>query len=142
MVLPISSKMEAQVAMRHEDPDDTDSSTVGKFALGWNVSQNFSLRGSFSTSFRVPNLIQKNQLYVTRYGGVNDAVGVYVGGSNSFALDDRYSIQSFRIGNPDLKPEESDNLNMGVIWRPNDNFEGFSSILKILFKKRVFSICL
>ena len=117
-ILPLADNIESQIAFRHEDPDDTDSSTVGKFALGWDVSENFSLRGSFSTSFRVPNLIQKNQLYVTRYGNVDDAVGEYIGGSNSFALDDRYSIQSFRIGNPDLKPEESDNYSVGFVWTP------------------------
>ena len=117
-ILPLADNIESQIAFRHEDPDDTDSSTVGKFALGWDVSENLSLRGSFSTSFRVPNLIQKNQLYVTRYGNVDDAVGEYIGGSNSFALDDRYSIQSFRIGNPDLKPEESDNYSVGFVWTP------------------------
>ena len=84
-ILPLADNIESQIAFRHEDPDDTDSSTVGKFALGWDVSENLSLRGSFSTSFRVPNLIQKNQLYVTRYGNVDDAVGEYIGGSNSFA---------------------------------------------------------
>ena len=62
---------------------------------------------------------------VTRYGNVNDAVGVYIGGSNSFALDDRYSIQSFRIGNPDLKPEESDNYSVGFVWTP-DLIEGLT----------------
>ena len=117
-ILPLADNIESQIAFRHEDPDDTESSTVGKFALGWDVSENLSLRGSFSTSFRVPNLIQKNQLYVTRYGNVDDAVGEYIGGSNSFALDDRYSIQSFRIGNPDLKPEESDNYSVGFVWTP------------------------
>ena len=124
-ILPLADNIESQIAFRHEDPDDTDSSTVGKFALGWDVSENLSLRGSFSTSFRVPNLIQKNQLYVTRYGNVDDAVGEYIGGSNSFALDDRYSIQSFRIGNPDLKPEESDNYSVGFVWTP-DIVEGLT----------------
>ena len=123
MILPVSSKMEAQVAMRHEDPDDTKSSTVWKAALGWQISDDVLLRGSKSTSFRVPNLIQANQLYVTRSGNVDDAVGEYVGANDP--LDDRYQIQSFRRGNPNLLPEESDNTSWGIVWTPA-NIEGLT----------------
>ena len=49
---------------------------------------------------------------------MDDAVGEYIGGSNSFALDDRYQLQSFRIGSPDLKPEESENYSLGIVWTP------------------------
>ena len=123
MILPISSKMEAQVALRHEDPDDTKSSTVWKAALGWELTDDVLLRGSKSTSFRVPNLIQANQLYVTRSGNVDDAVGEFVGANDP--LDDRYQIQSFRQGNPQLLPEESDNTSWGIVWTPS-NIEGLT----------------
>ena len=61
-------------------------------------------------------MIQANQLYVTRSGNVDDAVGEYVGGD---PLDDRYQIQSFRRGNPNLLPEESDNTSWGIVWTPS-----------------------
>ena len=115
LIIPLAENIESQVAIRHEDPDDTESSTVGKFAVGWNATENLSFRGSISTSFRVPNLIQQNQPYVTRSGNVDDAVGEYVGGS---VLDDRYQIGSYRIGNPNLKPEESENTSLGFVWTP------------------------
>ena len=60
-------------------------------------------------------MIQQNQPYVTRSGNVDDAVGEYVGGS---VLDDRYQIGSYRIGNPNLKPEESENTSLGFVWTP------------------------
>ena len=114
-IIPLAQNIESQVAIRHEDPDDTESSTVGKFAVGWNATENLSFRGSISTSFRVPNLIQQNQPYVTRSGNVDDAVGEFVGGA---VLDDRYQIGSYRIGNPNLKPEESENTSLGFVWTP------------------------
>ncbi|OUW88646.1 MAG: hypothetical protein CBD86_02545 [Gammaproteobacteria bacterium TMED226] len=123
MVMPLTNKMEAQFAMRHEDPDDTKSSTVWKAALGWEIANDVLLRGSKSTSFRVPNLIQANQLYVTRSGNVDDAVGEFVGANDP--LDDRYQIQSYRIGNPELLPEESDNTSWGFVWTPS-NIEGLT----------------
>ena len=115
LIIPLANNIESQVAVRHEDPDDTESSTVGKLAIGWNATESLSFRGSISTSFRVPNLIQQNQPYVTRSGNVDDAVGEYVGGK---VLDDRYQIGSYRIGNPNLKPEESENTSIGLVWTP------------------------
>mgnify|MGYP003312822620 CR=1 FL=1 len=90
-----------------------------------------SLRGSFSTAFRPPNLIQVNQPYVTRTGRRDDAVQKYrifiregsqVNSGNGFAND--YTISDtlhFRLGNPNLEPEESDNATLGVVITPNEN---------------------
>ena len=117
MLIPISEKINAQAAIRHENPNDTDESTVGKFAVGWDVSDDLLIRGSASTSFRVPNLIQQNQRFVPRQGSNTDAVGKYVGANQP--LDDSYSMQSFRLLNPNLKPETSTNTSIGFVYSPS-----------------------
>ena len=117
MLVPISEKINAQAAIRHENPNDTDESTVGKFAVGWDVSDDLLIRGSTSTSFRVPNLIQQNQRFVPRQGSNTDAVGKYVGANQP--LDDSYSMQSFRLLNPNLKPETSTNTSIGFVYSPS-----------------------
>ena len=117
MLVPISEKINAQAAIRHENPNDTDESTVGKFAVGWDVSDDLLIRGSASTSFRVPNLIQQNQRFVPRQGSNTDAVGKYVGANQP--LDDSYSMQSFRLLNPNLKPETSTNTSIGFVYSPS-----------------------
>jgi outer membrane receptor protein involved in Fe transport len=115
--LPLTENIDTQIAVRHESPDDTDSSTVGKFALGWDIHEDLLIRASASTSFRVPNLIQQNQLYVPRQGSIDDAVGEYVGANDP--LDDRYSMQSFRLLNPNLTPETSTNTSVGIVYSPS-----------------------
>ena len=113
-VMPLTEKLTAQVAARHEDFSDSDSATVGRLALGYTVNEMISLRASFSTAFRPPNLIQVNQPYVTRTGRRDDAVQKYrifiregsqVNSGNGFAND--YTISDtlhFRLGNPNLEP--------------------------------------
>ena len=76
-VMPLTEKLTAQVAARHEDFSDSDSATVGRLALGYTVNEMVSLRASFSTAFRPPNLIQVNQPYVTRTGTREDACLLY-----------------------------------------------------------------
>ncbi|MFL2723989.1 MAG: TonB-dependent receptor domain-containing protein, partial [Gammaproteobacteria bacterium] len=130
-VMPLTEKLTAQVAARHEDFSDSDSATVGRLALGYTVNEILSLRASFSTAFRPPNLIQVNQPYVTRTGTREDAVQKYriyireggqVNSGGGFAND--YTISNtlhYRLGNSNLEPEESDNATLGVVITPNDN---------------------
>ena len=74
MLIPLADRINAQAAIRHEIPNDTDESTVAKFAVGWDVTDDLLIRSSASTSFRPPNLVQVNQLEVARTGSRYDAV--------------------------------------------------------------------
>ena len=53
MLIPLADRINAQAAIRHEIPNDTDESTVAKFAVGWDVTDDLLIRSSASTSFRV-----------------------------------------------------------------------------------------
>ena len=132
MIVPVTEKMDAQIAVRNEDFSDTEATTVGRIALGYVVNDLVKLRASFSTAFRSPNILQINQPFVTRTGTRTDAVQEYRIYKNNndvrppsgsgFASD--YTISNtlhFRLGNPDLLPEESDNATFGVVITPNDS---------------------
>lgn len=130
-VLPITEKLTAQLAARTEDFSDSDSATVGRLALGYEINEMISLRASYSTAFRPPNLIQINQPFVTRTGTREDAVqkyriyireGAQVASGSGFAND--YTISNslhYRLGNPNLEPEESDNATLGLVITPNES---------------------
>ncbi len=132
MLIPVTEKMDAQVAFRNEDFSDTESTTVGRLALGYTVNDMVKLRASVSTAFRSPNILQINQPYVTRTGTRTDAVQEYRIYKNNndvrppsgggFGAD--YTISNtlhYRLGNSNLKPEESDNATFGVVVTPTDS---------------------
>ena len=132
--IPVTDKINAQLAVRHEAFTDSDSATVGKFAVGYDVLDWLSLRASASTSFRPPNLVQVNQLEVARTGSRYDAVMQYLSSLKDFSggapsttkdsifIDDFLVLNSIRYatGAEKLVPEESTNSSIGAIIQPID----------------------
>lgn len=114
-VIPITENLELKAALRYENLE-TDSSINPKIAVRWNMSEKVILRASASTAFREPSLSQLNASAVT-LNGIQDfnADGTPKGG-----------IAFIRVaanGNSELKPEESNNFNLGFIFKPNKNID-------------------
>ena len=130
--IPVTDKINAQLATRHESFSDSDSTTVGKFAVGYDYSNWLKFRASASTSFRTPNIVQINQLEVARTGTRTDAVMQYanyvennntVQGSGSGYIND-YTISNslrYATGAENLVPEESTNTSIGFVLTPLNN---------------------
>ena len=53
------------LALRHEDPEDFDSTLDGKFSARFQATEDLALRGSVGTGFRVPTVGQANVQNVT-----------------------------------------------------------------------------
>ena len=111
----LAENLELKGAVRYEDME-SDSNIDPKISLRYQASDEVIVRASLSTSYREASL---SQLTTSGVGlqGIQDynADGTAKGGT-AF-------IRIAQDGNPNLEAEEADNLNIGVIWRPLDNFE-------------------
>ena len=132
--IPVTDKIDAQLAVRHESFSDSDNATVGKFAINYDVFDWATIRASTSTSFRPPNLVQVNQKEVARTGSRYDAVMQLLSSAKNFNgeapsytkdhvfIDDFYVLNSIRYatGAEKLVPEESTNSSIGFVLQPLD----------------------
>jgi iron complex outermembrane receptor protein len=99
--LPITESLQAQVAFRYEDYGGRTGSTSNpKLALRWQATDWLALRGSASSTFRGPVLLQLQPNALTTLNFVPQFSTVR-------------PVDNF--GNPNLKPEEADNLSVGVL---------------------------
>lgn len=109
--LPILDTVDIQLAGRHEDYGDVDS-TDPKIGITWRATESLSLRVSAGTSFRAPSLANVvGDDKVSRVAEVRDTINVAEQDAGTF----KTVIQS---KNPLLEPEESTNFNLGVSWSP------------------------
>ncbi|MFL2727062.1 MAG: TonB-dependent receptor plug domain-containing protein [Gammaproteobacteria bacterium] len=110
----LTDRLELRGALRYEELAD-DSAVNPKISARYEMSDELVLRASASTSFREPSL---SQLTATTIGlqGIQDfdTDGNPVGGTAFIRIS--------QSNNPSLDSEESDNINLGLIWSPNDNF--------------------
>ena len=100
--LPITDDLEAQLSIRHEDyGGKTGSTTDPKVAMRWQINDSIAIRGSFGSTFRGPTLNQTVE--------ANSSNSLqFVGATGAFKRIDTK-------GNPDLKPEEADTINVGLL---------------------------
>ena len=107
--LPFTDSLEVNIAVRYEDFDEIGENTVDpKISLLWRPVESVSLRASYGTSFRVPSI---QQLY-GNITTVHNLADTGLGGTAFRAV--------ITEGNPELAPESSKNLNLGVSWAPED----------------------
>jgi iron complex outermembrane receptor protein len=111
LALPVSDTLDVQIALRYEDYGGTTGDTVDpKVAASWRATDNFSLRGSISTSFRAPSIFQRD------------------GGATSLSqmtdpVTEGTAFAAVRAsGNEELVPEESTAYNIGFSLEPVDDW--------------------
>lgn len=124
--IPVLDNLDVQAAIRYENFDDIDEdTTVGKVAFGWRPLDQLLVRGSWSEAFRAPNLVTVNEDIVARTNTRTDWACTFAadfgGDPDQDTLDCRNSIQRIAQGSDKLKPEQSENTSLGLVWAPTEN---------------------
>ena len=116
---PLTETLDGQLSIRHEDyGGDTGSTTDPKVAFKWQITDAIGLRGSFGSTFRGPTL---NQTVGTNSSSSLQFVGV----TGAFKRIDT-------TGNPSLKPESADTINVGLLVNYDGLFNDTDNVFMTL----------
>ena len=108
----LTDRFTASVAVRWEDFESFGSTTNGKVAGRFALTDSFGVRGSWNTGFRAPTPGQENVTKVST---------ILVGGelAQSGQIPPTNPIAQF-LGGKQLGPEESNNYSVGFVWDIGD----------------------
>jgi len=112
VALPFTDWFEITAAGRFEDTQNVESTLDPKVSATIRPMEGLTLRGSFSTSFRSPSILQQESRGLVTLAQINDPL-----------LNNTAFIGVFTEGNPDLEPEESDQFNIGFTYEPEPGFQ-------------------
>ncbi|MFN4289761.1 MAG: TonB-dependent receptor domain-containing protein [Permianibacter sp.] len=100
--IPLSDTAELSLSLRQDDYSDFGSSTNPKLGLRVNPTDELLFRLSWGTGFRAPSM---HQLYT------------------KLNLGSAGNLPFVQSGNPDLEPEESESVVVGVLFEPESGSE-------------------
>jgi iron complex outermembrane recepter protein len=118
-------KLMVDVAGRAEHYTDAGNTTVGKLTARYNFAPSFALRGTVSTGFRAPTLVEE-------YYSATNAAPLY-----AFAQLPPNSPAAQQLGIHKLEPEKSRNFSVGMVLHPVGDLIATLDAYQINIDKRI-----
>jgi iron complex outermembrane recepter protein len=104
--VPLFDAFNLQFAARYEDYGGLTGSTFNpKVAAKWQIAEPIAIRGSYSTTFKGPAMVERALSGTTQQAAINAAGGQFK------------AIDSF--GSPSVGPERAKSYNIGAIFTPS-----------------------
>jgi iron complex outermembrane receptor protein len=132
--IPVTSSWDVIASLRHDAYSDVGETTNGKLASRLAINPLWAVRGSWGTGFRAPSVGQTTLLaqpYAQAVlSGLNctpDLIAVTktlkpTAGSTGVYCRNNNFLGVYTNGNPDLKPETSEQMTFGLALTPTRNF--------------------
>lgn len=121
--LPLVQSLDLEFAVRLSHYSDFGDTTNPKVGIKWRPTDDLLLRASWGTGFRAPTF---NEAYGGQSRGFRPVVdpclgpdfAAYPGCNGQQATTTSSGAFIVSGGNPELEPEEADNLTIGAVYRP------------------------
>ena len=114
---PLPTTVQNDVANQSVVSAPSFGKATGKIGVKWEISKQYLLRGTYSTGFRAPSLLE---LYGPLQSGVsavlNDPARCSAEGGNGIDCVTQYNL--YTGGNGNLKPETSSTYTLGTVLEP------------------------
>ncbi|MDI4635782.1 TonB-dependent receptor [Pelomonas sp. V22] len=120
--LPFIKGLETQVALRAEHYTDFGNAVTAKLGAKYALTKTLALRGSWANGFRAPSLSQVTKSAVFAFSsGYRDPILCPI--VNTSNANCSLSLSTVSLSNPDLKPEKSDSVTLGLLYEPTKGTE-------------------
>lgn len=125
VVVPVLKTLEANASVRNDRYNDIGASTTYKAAIRWQPVKTVVLRASVGTGFRAPTLVD---LWTPQTMGTSEAFNDPA--TNQTGLQ----VNQVSGGNPNLKPEKSDQYSFGIVLQPTNNISVGVDVFNVKIK--------
>jgi iron complex outermembrane receptor protein len=124
VLVPITKQLEATVAVRHDDYTGFGGTTNPKVSFRFTPVEQFLVRGSYNTGFRVPTFNQQFFGVTESPGGTTTVDPTTCASLKVSALPGCQAITYTTLfgGNPAIQPEKSKQSSVGFVWAPSGDY--------------------
>ena len=126
---------------------DSESATTYKIGGKWQAMSSLALRASFGTGFRTASMREIAQpridfgvtsgTYDCPFNAGYDPLGYFAA---NYVCADGLQFEVYQGGNPSLKPEKSQQWNVGLIWQPVGAFSAGLNFWSVEIEDSVTSV--
>jgi iron complex outermembrane recepter protein len=134
VLLPALDNLEFSVAARYDDYSDYGSDFSPKVSFRYEPLDGYVFRGSWGEGFRAPDFPILTQQEAFSADSVRDEQTCI---NQGLPAGCSLQINAFRIANPNLESEKSEQFSLGVAFAPLDWFNGTLDYANIEIKDRI-----
>ena len=110
--------LEISVSARQDDYSDFGEATTSKIGAAYDITDELFVRASFGDSFIPANMTNLYGSASESYPFAKDFVSCDFSGITEADCPSR-QYATFYVSNPNLQPETSESINMGLVWSPS-----------------------